>query len=163
MVIKNMQHIDIHIDGSCLGNSRTAITPGGAGIVIPVPDGNPRTWSAYFPNTTSDRAELTALLMAMKIADREYKESKIIIHTDSRYVVDGVTAWLQDWIQNGWKRRNGKAVQNSDLWKEIAELPRLSELTLTWERGHAGNKMNELADKLATSAAKSGTTTPVSA
>lgn len=153
--------IHVHIDGSCLGNSRSRVTPGGwAAIYVDDLNDDGKTcevdcYSQSIPDTTSDRAELTAFIEAMNIiAKKGDYNKKITIHTDSRYVVDGYTAWLSSWIANGWKRRNGKPVLNKDLWLQIAKLPKMTELSIEWEKGHAGNKYNEIADKLAHDRAK---------
>jgi len=148
--------VEIYIDGSCLGNSSTRVTPGGAGVVIKVSENKIIQSSISIPDTTNDRAELKAFLLALDIIKTKFNTKQIIIYSDSRYVLDGVTIWLHNWKRNGWKRGNGKPVKNADLWKEVAIFPRLSELTMKWVKGHSGNKMNEMADKLAHSAAKQG-------
>ena len=149
--------ITFHIDGSCIGNKRNAITPGGYGVIC-VNDGVVEQFSKHIEDTTSDRAELIAFIKAMKlINERGYNYEKVTIYTDSRYVVDGYTAWLSSWVSNNWRRRNGKPVLNKDLWLQVVKLPKMTELSIKWEKGHAGNKYNEMADKLAQKAARNPT------
>ena len=146
--------MEFHTDGSCLGNSKSKITPGGFGIVG-VEDGKVVLQrSCKLSDTTSDKAELIAFLECLKIIKDQYVEA--VVYTDSQYVVNGYAAWLESWKKNGWRRRNGKPIQNKDIWKEIySMLPALPVLSVIWERGHVGNTFNELADDLALAAAKS--------
>lgn len=155
--------VDIHIDGACLGNSRNTFSPGGVGVVVVVgynhKDDCVTTYKEHIGNSTSSRAELIALIRALNLV--ESFQCKVTIHTDSRYVVDGYNEWMHAWAASRWKRRNGKPVENKDLWSEVFDAPRTTELSVEWEKGHANNVYNEMANKLARSAAAEGSSEPL--
>jgi ribonuclease HI len=93
--------------------------------------------------------ELTAVIRGLEALKRP---SKVIIHTDSRYVMDGVTQWMKRWKKNGWKTADKKPVKNEELWRELDELCARHEVHWRWIRGHSGHDENERADALARAA-----------
>jgi len=93
--------------------------------------------------------ELTAPIMALK---KIKESSKIIIYTDSTYLKNGITIWIENWKKNGWINANRKPVKNKDLWVVLNKLTEKKLINWKWVKAHAGNRYNELADKLATEA-----------
>ena len=82
------------------------------------------------------------------------KSLQIIIHTDSKYVQDGITKWILNWKKNGWKTAKKAPVKNDTLWKELDSLALQHQITWKWVKGHSGNKSNNIADQLAVDAIK---------
>ena len=138
----------IYTDGACLGNPG----PGGWGAVILNEEKNETNMSGKEQSTTNNRMELMAPIMALK---KIKKDSKIIIYTDSIYLKNGITTWIKNWEKNGWKNANKKPVKNKDLWVALNELSKEQIIDRKWVKAHAGNKYNEIADKLATDAIRS--------
>ena len=137
----------IYTDGACSGNPG----PGGWGAVILDEKKNEINISGEEKDTTNNRMELTAPIMALK---RIKKASKIIIYTDSIYLKNGITTWIKNWENNGWMNSNKKPVKNKDLWLTLNQLSKEKIIDWKWIKAHAGNKYNEIADKLATEAIK---------
>ena len=137
----------IYTDGACSGNPG----PGGWGAVIIDKDKNQKNISGKVKDTTNNRMELMAAIMALK---KVKSNSEIIIYTDSIYVKNGITSWIKEWKKNGWKNRNKKIVKNKDLWIKLNNLCQTSAITWKWVKGHSSNKYNNLADELATQAIK---------
>ena len=100
-------------------------------------------------STTNNRMELMAPIMALK---KIKKSSQITIYTDSTYLKDGITIWINNWKKNDWKSANKKPVKNKDLWVILDKLTEKKLIIWKWVKAHAGNKFNEIADKLATEA-----------
>ena len=96
--------------------------------------------------TTNNIMELTAVIEALKIIK---KESKIVITTDSKYVQNGITDWINNWKLKGWKTANKKPVKNKELWMNLDELTLIHNITWEWVKGHTGHPGNERADELA--------------
>jgi ribonuclease HI len=136
---------DIYTDGACSGNPG----PGGWGVIIIDEKENQVTLSGGEKSTTNNRMELTAPIMALK---KIKKSSKIVIYTDSTYLKNGITVWIENWKKNGWKSAGKKPVKNKDLWVTLDNLTKKKLIFWKWVKAHAGNKFNELADKLATDA-----------
>jgi len=137
----------IYTDGACVGNPG----PGGWGAVIFDDKEKQNNISGSVKDTTNNRMELTAPIMALK---RIKSESDVVIFTDSSYVKNGITEWIKKWEKNGWKNTNKKPVKNIDLWKKLNDLCKKNKVTWKWIKGHSDNKYNNLADQLATSAVK---------
>lgn len=95
--------------------------------------------------------ELTAAIEGLAALTRP---SKVIIYTDSTYVRNGIMKWVAGWQANGWKTRDKKPVKNSDLWRRLIEEEERHEVEWRWVKGHAGDHFNEIADELATNAAR---------
>jgi len=133
--------VDIWTDGACSGNPG----PGGWGAILHYA-GVEKELSGAEAATTNNRMELMAAIQALNALKRA---SKVRLHTDSKYVMDGVTKWIHGWKKNGWKTADKKPVKNDDLWKLLDEANARHEVTWKWVKGHADNEMNNRADELA--------------
>ena len=142
-----MIKLKIYTDGACSGNPGK----GGWAAIILDKDLNQSSISGSESNTTNNRMELLAPIMALK---KIKKKSEIIIFTDSKYVKDGITDWIKKWKVNNWKSSNKKPVKNQDLWMKLNNSCLKHKVTWKWVKAHAGNKFNNLADKLAVSKTK---------
>ena len=138
----------IYTDGACAGNPG----PGGWGAIILDEEENQISLSGKEKSTTNNRMELMAPIMALK---KIKKSSEITIYTDSTYLKDGITIWINNWKKNGWINSNKKPVKNKDLWVNLNNLTKKKIIFWKWVKAHSGNKFNELADKLATEAISS--------
>lgn len=138
--------VQLFTDGACLGNPG----PGGWGAVLRW-RGVERELSGGAADTTNNRMELQAAIEGLRALKRR---SKVHVYTDSRYVHDGITGWIQQWKRNGWKTAARKPVRNADLWQALDA--QLGDHTVDWFwiRGHAGHSENERADRLARAAAR---------
>ncbi|MCD2145990.1 ribonuclease HI [Gordonia paraffinivorans] len=139
--------VEISTDGACLGNPG----PGGWGAVLRYKDKEKRI-SGSDPDTTNNKMELTAAIEGLAALTRP---SRVIIYTDSTYVRNGITRWVAGWQANGWKTKDKKPVKNADLWRRLIEEEQRHQVEWRWVKGHAGDHYNEIADELATTAAKS--------
>jgi ribonuclease HI len=137
----------IYTDGACSGNPG----PGGWGVVIIDKDNNQINISGKEKNTTNNRMELMAPIIALK---KIKSKSNVMIFTDSTYVKNGITEWIKKWEKNGWKNSNKKPVKNKDLWVRLNDLCQKNNVAWKWVKGHSGDKYNVLADGLATKAIK---------
>ena len=137
--------IKIYTDGSCLKN------PGNGGWAAIIFINNEKiVISGNKKKTTNNQMELLAAIEALKkIPERQ----KIQIYTDSRYVKQGITEWIEKWIQNTWKTSSKQKVKNVDLWKELNEISKKHKIEWHWVKAHAGDAFNEEADELAKKAA----------
>lgn len=133
--------VEIYTDGSCLGN------PGNGGwAAILFYKNNKKAISGGKKDTTNNQMELQAVIEALKALK---KSCKIIIHTDSQYVKNGITGWIFSWKKNGWRTANKKPVKNMEFWKELDELVAKHQIEWRWVKAHNGNKFNEEVDELA--------------
>jgi len=132
-------------DGACKGNPG----PGGWGVVIRSGD-KEKELSGGEPLTTNNRMELTAAIKGLEALKRP---CRVVLSTDSRYVMDGLTKWLPGWQRNGWKTAAKQPVKNADLWQELVAASAPHRIRWEWVKGHAGHPENERADKLASDAA----------
>jgi ribonuclease HI len=139
----------IYTDGSARGNPG----PGGYGAVIL--EGEKRTELAGgFRKTTNNRMELLACIKALEALPAP---ATVVLHSDSAYVVNGITrGWAESWRRNGWRKSGGAPALNPDLWERLLTLCREHTVRFIWVRGHAGNPGNERCDQLATQAAMGG-------
>ena len=133
--------VDVYPDGACKGNPG----PGGWGALL-VHGKQEKEIFGGEPSTTNNRMELTAAIMALTALKRR---SRVRVHTDSRYVQQGISEWLPAWKRRGWKKSDGKPVLNADLWRHLDELAAKHEIDWIWVKGHAGHLGNERADALA--------------
>ncbi|HVV64118.1 MAG TPA: ribonuclease HI [Rhizomicrobium sp.] len=136
--------IDIFTDGACSGNPG----PGGWAAIL--------RWGAHEKEisggerlTTNNRMEMTAAIRALQSIKRP---SFIVIHTDSRYLMDGVTQWMKKWKANGWKTADRKPVKNDDLWRELETAGEPHRVEWRWVKGHSDHVENARADALARAA-----------
>ena len=137
----------IYTDGACSGNPG----PGGWGAVIFDEKNKQNNISGRVKETTNNRMELIAPIMALKKIE---SKSDVVIFTDSTYVKNGITEWIVKWKDNGWKNSSKKPVKNKDLWVKLNNLCQKNKITWKWVKGHSNNKYNNLADELATQAIK---------
>ena len=140
--------IKIYTDGACVGNPG----PGGWAAVI-VKGSLKKELFGGEKSTTNNRMELTAAIKALEYCSDLNKNhvinNDIKIFTDSVYVKKGITMWIKNWEKNDWKTSDKKIVKNIDLWKNLKSLTESKKIFWFWVKGHSGNPMNELADKLA--------------
>ena len=140
-----MKDVAIFTDGACKGNPG----PGGWGAILRMGP-HEKELAGGEPATTNNRMELTAAIKALG-ALRE--PCAVTLHTDSRYVIDGITKWVFGWQKNGWKNAAKKPVANADLWQELIAAVRPHKIAWVWVKGHDGHPENERADRLASDAA----------
>ncbi len=133
--------VDIYTDGACRGNPG----PGGWGALLIAGNHRKRLYGVE-QETTNNRMELTAAIEALKALSGK---RRVILHTDSKYVKDGIESWMQNWKVRGWKTANRTPVKNKDLWQALDEEAGRHELVWKWVKGHTGNPGNEEADALA--------------
>ena len=143
-----MKKIEIFTDGACKGNPG----PGGWGAVLRMGNAE-KELSGHEPATTNNRMEMTAVIEALRALK---SPCDVALHTDSRYVIDGITKWIFGWQKNGWKNAAKKPVLNADLWRALLEAKDGHRITWTWVKGHDGHPENERADRLASDAALRG-------
>lgn len=136
--------VECHTDGACRGNPG----PGGWGVVLRYGAALRELMGAE-ANTTNNRMELTAALRALEALSRP---CDIVIHSDSKYVVQGMQEWLAGWQRRQWLTADRKPVANRDLWEALADAAARHHVTWQWVKGHAGNIDNERADALANAA-----------
>lgn len=140
-----MKHVEIFTDGACKGNPGK----GGWGAILRM-GAHEKEMSGSEKETTNNRMELMAAIQALKALNQPCRVS---LHTDSKYVLDGITRWVFGWQKNGWKTADKKPVKNGDLWMALVEAARPHTMEWIWVRGHVGHPENERADKLASDAA----------
>lgn len=131
----------IYTDGACKGNPGI----GGWGVYIVDDNNNTNEFYGYEINTTNNRMELFAIIIALQ---KIIHVDSIIIYTDSQYAYNGINKWIQNWKKNNWKTSNNKHVLNKDLWVKIDSLM-TPLITVNWVKAHNGNFGNEKADSLA--------------
>ena len=143
----------IYTDGGCIGNPG----PGGWSAILLYGEHRKELVGRY-RQTTNNRMELRAAIEGLEALKRP---CLVQIHTDSTYVRDGITSWVNRWQRNGWRTAEKKPVKNRDLWQRLlAALERhlpAGGVTWHWTRGHAGDELNERADQLANAAARAVT------
>ena len=110
-------------------------------------DGTERELFGGEAATTNNRMEMTAVIEALSALKRPHTE--VVLHTDSTYVMKGVTEWLRGWKARGWKTAAKEPVKNKELWMELDEIRKKHEIEWHWVKGHAGHPENERADALA--------------
>ena len=135
----------IYTDGSCIGN------PGLGGWAAIILNGDKQDIiSGKKINTTNNQMELMAAIKALAFFS---KKQKIRIYTDSNYVKEGITSWIKIWEKNNWKTANKKKVKNIELWVKLNTLSSFHDVEWRWVKGHSGDPMNNMVDKLAKKAA----------
>ncbi len=140
------KNIEIYTDGGCSGNPG----PGGWAYVIITGDGIQIANSGHEQFTTNNKMELTAVIQALKSLSINPSRTslKLVVHTDSKYVKNGITGWIHTWMRNGWKTAAKKSVKNKEFWIELQQLSATLSIEWKWVPGHAGVEFNELCDKL---------------
>jgi len=140
-------HVTISTDGACLGNPG----PGGWGAVLRAGE-HEKELAGAEADTTNNRMELTAAIRALEALKQP---SRVDIRTDSTYVRNGIMSWVANWERNGWRTSAKQPVKNADLWRALVAAAERHDVTWHWVKGHAGDRDNEIADRLATTAARS--------
>lgn len=133
--------IEIFTDGACKGNPG----PGGWGVLLRLGE-HQKTLFGGELQTTNNRMELTAAIRGLQALK---KQARVVITTDSEYVMKGIREWMPNWKKRGWKTASKQPVKNADLWRELDELVNQHEVEWRWVKGHSGHPENELADELA--------------
>lgn len=137
-----MSAIEIFTDGACRGNPG----PGGWGALLRF-KGNEKELSGAEAETTNNRMELLGAISALQAIKND--QHPIVLTTDSKYVMDGVTKWVVDWKRRGWKTAAKKPVKNQDLWERLDALNTALNVEWKWVKGHSGHTENERVDELA--------------
>jgi ribonuclease HI len=133
--------INIYTDGACKGNPGV----GGWGALLET-DGKSKELFGGETHTTNNRMELTAVIRALEALTRR---CTVRLHTDSKYVQQGITEWIHNWKKRNWRTTDKKPVKNEDLWKQLDEIAQRHDVEWIWVRGHSGHNGNERADELA--------------
>ena len=131
----------IYTDGACSGNPG----PGGWGAIL-ISGENRKEIAGGELATTNNRMELMAAIQALEALK---KPCKVELHTDSTYVMKGISEWIHAWKRRGWKTADNKPVKNDDLWRRLDEARARHDVHWRWVKGHAGHELNERADELA--------------
>ena len=141
MAENEQQTVEIFCDGACSGNPG----PGGYGALLRY-GGRVKELSGGASDTTNNRMEMTAALEALRLLTRP---CRVLITTDSQYLVKGMTEWIFGWQKNGWRNSKKEPVLNKDLWELLLELSKGHSVKWHWVKGHAGHPENERCDQLA--------------
>ena len=131
-----MKHVDIYTDGACRGNPGR----GGWGAIL-VYNGHEKELSGGDPQTTNNRMELTAAIVAL---ERLKEPCEVTLYSDSKYMIDSITkGWAVSWRARGWKKGDKSPALNPDLWDQLLQLCDIHKVTFVWVKGHAGHPYNE--------------------
>ena len=133
--------VTIYTDGACSGNPG----PGGWGAVL-ISGPHRKEICGGEPQTTNNRMELAAAIAAL---DALKKPSRVDLHSDSEYLRNGISMWIEGWKRNGWRTSAKQPVKNVELWQRLDTARQRHEVSWHWVRGHAGHTENERADELA--------------
>lgn len=136
-----MKQVEIFTDGACRGNPG----PGGWGVLMRYGDAERKLYGGA-ADTTNNRMELQAAIEGLKALK---ERCQVSLTTDSIYVKNGITTWLEGWKKKGWKTAGRKPVKNVDLWQALDEQNQRHDVEWHWVKGHSGHRENELADQLA--------------
>ncbi len=140
-----MKHVEIFTDGACKGNPG----PGGWAALLRM-GRHEKELVGSDPSTTNNRMEMTAIIRGLNAL---IEPCEVTISTDSRYVIDGMTKWIDGWKKRGWINASKKPVKNADLWHDLIEAARTHKISWEWVKGHDGHPENERVDRLASDAA----------
>lgn len=136
-----MKDVEIFTDGACRGNPG----PGGWGVLLRFGEVERELYGGE-ADTTNNRMELRAAIEGLKTLK---ERCRVTLTTDSVYVKNGITSWLDGWKKKGWKTAGRKPVKNVDLWQLLDEQNQRHEVHWTWVKGHSGHRENDIADLLA--------------
>lgn len=134
----------IYTDGACSGNPG----PGGWGTLVVFEDGSVHEMGGGDRQTTNNRMEMQAAIAALEYLKATGQRQPIPLYTDSQYLINGITQWINGWKRKGWKTASGGAVLNQELWQQLDAL-NSRQIQWTYVRGHAGNAGNERCDAIA--------------
>lgn len=140
-----MKQVEMFTDGACKGNPG----PGGWAALLRT-GSHEKELVGSEPHTTNNRMEMSAILEGLRALKQP---CTVTIHTDSRYVIDGMTQWVFGWQKRGWINSAKKPVLNEDLWRALIEAARPHKVSWQWVKGHAGHPENERVDALASAEA----------
>ena len=147
----------VHLDESCLGNGREGDNPGGGGGLVEARTRGGRIERRdvyiYAAATTNNRMALRGATVALELLARKRVRLRVLIVSDSEYLVRGMREWVPSWRARGWKRKTGP-IENLELWQALAAAAGLHGVQWTWVRGHRGHAKNEYANDLAVRAAR---------
>jgi len=144
-----MRHVTIYTDGACKGNPG----PGAYGAVL-IHGKHRKEISAAYAMTTNNRMELRAAIAALELLS---EPCKVLLHSDSKYLVHAITQhWIDGWQKRNWVASNKKPVKNQDLWRLLIKAIAPHQIDWSWVKGHAGNTENERCDELANLAITAG-------
>ena len=136
-------NVTIYTDGACSGNPGA----GGWGAIL-MCDGKKKEFSGFDPETTNNKMELTAVIVALS---KLKKPCNVDLYSDSAYVVNALNqGWLENWKNNGWRGADKKPVKNIELWEQLDELLKVHTVNFIKVKGHADNEFNNRCDALAT-------------
>ena len=136
-----MKDVEIYTDGACRGNPG----PGGWGVWLKSGEDEKEVYGGE-KETTNNRMELMAAIQALEVLNQS---CNIQLHSDSKYVLQGITEWMDNWKKRGWKTATNKPVKNEDLWRRLDMAMQRHDVNWSWVKGHSGNIGNEKADQLA--------------
>lgn len=137
-----MTEVTIYTDGACSGNPG----PGGWAAILKYGEAE-KVLSGGERETTNNRMELTGVIRGLEALKRP---CRVLIYSDSKYVVDAITqGWVYAWKKKGWMRKGNEPAKNPELWERLLELLRIHEVSFSWVKGHAENEMNARCDALA--------------
>lgn len=141
-----MKHVEIFTDGACKGNPG----PGGWGVLLR--KGNhEKELSGGEADTTNNRMEMTAVIEGLSAL---IEPCEVDLYSDSKYVIDGITKWVEGWKKRGWVNASKKPVRNEDLWHDLIEVSAEHQINWHWVKGHNGHPENERVDQLASAEAE---------
>ena len=146
----------VHLDESCLGNGREGDNPGGAGGLVEArARGGIERRDVYLssPATTNNRMALAGATEALELLGAKGARLRVLIVSDSEYLVKGMREWAPSWERRGWTRKGG-SIENLEMWQALVAAARLHDAQFTWVRGHKGHAKNEYANDLAIRAAR---------
>jgi ribonuclease HI len=132
------EQIEIFTDGACRGNPG----PGGWGVMLRY-QGKEKTLCGGEIETTNNRMELMAAIISLESLQ---EPSRVSLTTDSKYVMHGITDWIDNWKKRGWKTAAKKPVKNEDLWRRLDAVSQQHDINWQWVKGHSGHRENELVD-----------------
>jgi ribonuclease HI len=147
----------LHLDESCLGNGREGENPGGGGGLVEARSRSGRIQRRDFyisaPATTNNRMALAGATEALRLLAGKGARLRVLIVSDSQYLVKGMREWVSGWAARGWRRKDGP-IENVELWQELVASARLHDVQWSWVRGHRGHPKNDSANDLAVLAAR---------
>lgn len=141
-----MRQVEIFTDGACKGNPG----PGGWAALLRMGK-HEKELSGSEPETTNNRMEMTAVIRALAALT---EACDVSLYTDSKYVIDGITKWIEGWQKRGWKTAAKKPVLNEDLWRQMLDEVGRHKITWHWVKGHNGHPENERVDQMASERAE---------
>lgn len=136
-----MKKVELYTDGACRGNPG----PGGWGVLLRYSD-QERELYGYQAEATNNQMELMAAIRGLEALKQP---CEVVLTTDSKYVLQGMTEWLAAWKRKGWRSASGQPVKNQDLWQRLDTAAQLHKIQWVWVRGHTGHPDNERVDGLA--------------